>query len=75
MEFMHVSLIPVEGIDPNFKMETQNKRTPLHAAAETGQQEICHMLVQVSTDVSSTPAVFNSVLFLCEWAGRPAPST
>lgn len=37
----------VDGIDPNFKMETQNKRTPLHAAAEAGNEEICHMLVQV----------------------------
>lgn len=37
----------VDGIDPNFKMESQNKRTPLHAAAEGGHSEICHMLVQV----------------------------
>lgn len=28
-------------------MESQNKRTPLHAAAEGGHNEICHMLVQV----------------------------
>lgn len=38
---------PVDGIDPNFKMESQNKRTPLHAAAEGGHSDICHMLVQV----------------------------
>lgn len=37
----------VDGIDPNFKMESQNKRTPLHAAAEGGHSEVCHMLVQV----------------------------
>lgn len=30
-------------------MEGQNKRTPLHAAAAEGHQEVCHMLVQVST--------------------------
>lgn len=29
-------------------MESQNKRTPLHAAAEGGHNDICHMLVQVS---------------------------
>lgn len=29
-------------------MESQNKRTPLHVAAEAGHQEVCHMLVQVS---------------------------
>lgn len=28
-------------------MESQSKRTPLHAAAEGGYSEICHMLVQV----------------------------
>lgn len=28
-------------------MESQNKRTPLHAAAEGGHSDICHMLVQV----------------------------
>lgn len=39
--------LPVDGIDPNFKMESQNKRTPLHAAAEGGYKDICHMLVQV----------------------------
>lgn len=39
--------LPVDGIDPNFKMESQNKRTPLHAAAEGGHKDICHMLVQV----------------------------
>lgn len=37
----------VDGIDPNFKMEHQNKRTPLHAAAESGHVDICHMLIQV----------------------------
>jgi len=37
----------VDGIDPNFKMEHQSKRTPLHAAAESGHVDICHMLIQV----------------------------
>lgn len=47
--------LPVDGIDPNFKMESQNKRTPLHAAAEGGHKDICHMLVQVR--LSFTPAL------------------
>ncbi len=42
----------VDGIDPNFKMESQNKRTPLHVAAEAGYQEVCHMLVQVRANAS-----------------------
>lgn len=50
----------VDGIDPNFKMESQNKRTPLHVAAEAGHQEVCHMLVQVSAKLSNDS--FNYVL-------------
>uniref|UniRef100_A0A8C7ZR04 Euchromatic histone-lysine N-methyltransferase 1b n=1 Tax=Oryzias sinensis TaxID=183150 RepID=A0A8C7ZR04_9TELE len=45
-ELKKVVLMLVDGIDPNFKMESQNKRTPLHAAAEGGHKDICHMLVQ-----------------------------
>uniref|UniRef100_A0A8C6TWI6 Euchromatic histone-lysine N-methyltransferase 1b n=1 Tax=Neogobius melanostomus TaxID=47308 RepID=A0A8C6TWI6_9GOBI len=45
-ELRRVLLMLVDGIDPNFKMESHNKRTPLHAAAEAGHLEICHMLVQ-----------------------------
>lgn len=45
---MFLSVFSVDGIDPNFKMESQSKRTPLHVAAEAGHQEVCHMLVQVS---------------------------
>lgn len=40
-------LSTVDGIDPNFKMEHQGKRSPLHAAAEAGHVDICHMLIQV----------------------------
>lgn len=39
--------VPVDGKDPNYLMYSQNKRTPLHAAAAEGHQEVCHMLVQV----------------------------
>lgn len=45
--YCFVFLFPVDGIDPNFKMDSQNKRTPLHAAAEGGHKDICHVLVQV----------------------------
>lgn len=43
-QILHVA---VDGKDPNLLMEGQSKRTPLHAAAAGGHQEICHMLVQV----------------------------
>ncbi|XP_041706662.1 histone-lysine N-methyltransferase EHMT1 [Coregonus clupeaformis] len=45
-EIQKVLLMLVDGIDPNFKMESQSRRTPLHVAAEAGHQEICHLLVQ-----------------------------
>ncbi|XP_054628764.1 histone-lysine N-methyltransferase EHMT1a isoform X2 [Dunckerocampus dactyliophorus] len=36
----------VDGKDPNFLMDGQNKCSPLHAAAAGGHQEICHVLIQ-----------------------------
>uniref|UniRef100_A0A671NTV9 Histone-lysine N-methyltransferase EHMT1-like n=1 Tax=Sinocyclocheilus anshuiensis TaxID=1608454 RepID=A0A671NTV9_9TELE len=50
-ELQKVLLMLVDGIDPNFQMESQNKRTPLHVAAEAGHQEICHMLVQAGANL------------------------
>ncbi|KAM6902921.1 histone-lysine N-methyltransferase EHMT1 [Xenentodon cancila] len=50
-ELKKVVLMLVDGIDPNFKMESQNKRTPLHAAAEGGHKDICHMLVQAGANL------------------------
>ncbi|KAM9323190.1 histone-lysine N-methyltransferase EHMT1 [Pholidichthys leucotaenia] len=50
-ELKRVVLMLVDGIDPNFKMESQNKRTPLHAAAEEGHEDICHMLVQAGANL------------------------
>nr|XP_061836747.1 histone-lysine N-methyltransferase EHMT1 isoform X2 [Nerophis lumbriciformis] len=52
-ELKRVVLMLVDGIDPNFKVDSQNKRTPLHAAAEAGQKEICHMLVQAGANLDT----------------------
>lgn len=38
---------PVDNLDPNFQSDAQSKRTPLHAAAQKGYLEICHLLLQV----------------------------
>uniref|UniRef100_A0A8C7ISF4 Euchromatic histone-lysine N-methyltransferase 1a n=1 Tax=Oncorhynchus kisutch TaxID=8019 RepID=A0A8C7ISF4_ONCKI len=43
--------VPVDGKDPNYLMYSQNKRTPLHAAASEGHQEVCHMLVQAGANL------------------------
>lgn len=39
----------MEGIDPTYQPDSQNRRSALHAAAQRGLLEICYMLVQVST--------------------------
>ncbi|XP_076836898.1 histone-lysine N-methyltransferase EHMT1 isoform X2 [Brachyhypopomus gauderio] len=50
-ELQKVLLMLVDGIDPNFTMESQSRRTPLHVAAEAGHQDICHMLVQAGANL------------------------
>ncbi|XP_053276349.1 histone-lysine N-methyltransferase EHMT1a [Pleuronectes platessa] len=50
-ELQKVIHLLVAGKDPNFLMEGQSKRTPLHAAAAEGHQEICHMLVQAGANL------------------------
>lgn len=37
----------MEGVDPNLRMDSEKRKTPLHCAAEEGHKEICHILVQV----------------------------
>jgi len=54
-------LFSVDGIDPNFKMESQNKRTPLHVAAEAGHQEVCHMLVQVRANACELVSAYPKI--------------
>ncbi|KAM8933634.1 histone-lysine N-methyltransferase EHMT1 [Pelodytes ibericus] len=52
-ELQKVLLMLVDGIDPNFKMEQHGRRTPLHAAAEMGHTNICHMLVQAGANLDN----------------------
>uniref|UniRef100_A0AAY5L2M3 Euchromatic histone-lysine N-methyltransferase 1a n=1 Tax=Esox lucius TaxID=8010 RepID=A0AAY5L2M3_ESOLU len=50
-ELQKVIHLLVDGKDPNYLMDSQNKRTPLHAAAAEGHQEVCHMLVQAGANL------------------------
>ncbi|XP_057580241.1 histone-lysine N-methyltransferase EHMT1 isoform X3 [Hippopotamus amphibius kiboko] len=52
-ELQKVLLMLVDGIDPNFKMEHQNRRSPLHAAAEAGHVDVCHMLIQAGANIDT----------------------
>lgn len=40
--------VAVEGLDPTYQPDSQNRRSALHAAAQRGLLEICYMLIQVS---------------------------
>ncbi|XP_018088035.1 histone-lysine N-methyltransferase EHMT1 isoform X2 [Xenopus laevis] len=52
-ELQKVLMMLVDGIDPNYKMEQHSRRTPLHAAAEMGYTDICHMLIQAGANLDS----------------------
>lgn len=52
-ELQKVLMMLVDGIDPNYKMEQHAKRTPLHASAEMGHTDICHMLVQAGANLDN----------------------
>lgn len=47
-DVLSVSL-SVEGIDPSYQSDSQNRRCALHAAAQRGLLEVCYLLVQVSS--------------------------
>lgn len=49
------ALPAVDNLDPNFQSDQQSKRTPLHAAAQKGSVEICHVLLQVSAGPALGP--------------------
>uniref|UniRef100_A0AAR2IVC6 Euchromatic histone-lysine N-methyltransferase 1b n=1 Tax=Pygocentrus nattereri TaxID=42514 RepID=A0AAR2IVC6_PYGNA len=50
-ELQRVMHMLVEGVDPNLQMESERRRTPLHAAAAEGHKEICHILVQAGANL------------------------
>uniref|UniRef100_A0A8C7FRX1 Euchromatic histone-lysine N-methyltransferase 2 n=1 Tax=Oncorhynchus kisutch TaxID=8019 RepID=A0A8C7FRX1_ONCKI len=45
-EVQRVLLMLMEGIDPAYQAESQNRRCALHVAAQRGLLEVCYMLVQ-----------------------------
>lgn len=46
-------LMLMEGIDPTYQPESQNRRSALHAAAQRGLLEICYMLIQAGAQVDA----------------------
>ncbi|KAM3858182.1 histone-lysine N-methyltransferase EHMT2 [Diretmus argenteus] len=52
-EVQRVLLMLMEGIDPTYQPESQNRRSALHAAAQRGLLEVCYMLVQAGAKVDA----------------------
>ncbi|XP_043858794.1 histone-lysine N-methyltransferase EHMT2 isoform X5 [Dromiciops gliroides] len=52
-ELQKVVLMLLDNLDPNFQSDQQSKRTPLHAAAQKGSVEICHVLLQAGANINA----------------------
>ncbi|XP_024154019.1 histone-lysine N-methyltransferase EHMT2 isoform X2 [Oryzias melastigma] len=52
-EGQRVLLMLMEGIDPTYQPDSQNRRSALHAAAQRGLLEICYMLIQAGANVDA----------------------
>uniref|UniRef100_I3K7A3 Euchromatic histone-lysine N-methyltransferase 2 n=1 Tax=Oreochromis niloticus TaxID=8128 RepID=I3K7A3_ORENI len=46
-------LMLMEGIDPTYQPDSQNRRSALHAAAQRGLLEVCYMLIQAGAQVDA----------------------
>ncbi|XP_051551711.1 histone-lysine N-methyltransferase EHMT1a isoform X2 [Myxocyprinus asiaticus] len=66
-ELQRVLHMLVEGVDPNLRMESEKRKTPLHCAAEEGQKEICHILVQAGANLDMCDAEQRTpLMYACE---------
>ncbi|XP_076862360.1 histone-lysine N-methyltransferase EHMT2 isoform X2 [Brachyhypopomus gauderio] len=52
-EVQKVLLMLMEGIDPAYQADSQNRRCALHAAAQRGLLEICYLLLQAGAKVDA----------------------
>ncbi|XP_010792217.1 histone-lysine N-methyltransferase EHMT2 isoform X1 [Notothenia coriiceps] len=52
-EVQRVLLMLMEGIDPTYQPESQNRRSALHAAAQRGLLEVCYILLQAGAQVDA----------------------
>ncbi|KAJ8373173.1 hypothetical protein AAFF_G00270790 [Aldrovandia affinis] len=52
-EVQRVLLMLMEGIDPGYQSDSQNRRCALHAAAQRGLLEVCYLLVQAGAKVDA----------------------
>ncbi|XP_061520991.1 histone-lysine N-methyltransferase EHMT2 [Phycodurus eques] len=52
-EVQRVLLMLMEGIDPTYQPDSQNRRSALHAAAQRGLLEVCYILLQAGAQIDA----------------------
>ncbi|XP_051927506.1 histone-lysine N-methyltransferase EHMT2 [Hippocampus zosterae] len=52
-EVQRVLLMLMEGIDPTYQPDSQNRRSALHAAAQRGLLEVCYILLQGGAQIDA----------------------
>ncbi|XP_053577957.1 histone-lysine N-methyltransferase EHMT2 isoform X2 [Bombina bombina] len=59
---LHKVLLMLENQDSSFLNDIQLKRSPLHAAAQKGSLEMCHVLLQAGANVNANDKVLRTPL-------------
>ncbi|XP_049329095.1 histone-lysine N-methyltransferase EHMT2-like [Astyanax mexicanus] len=52
-EVQKVLLMLMEGIDPAYQPDSQNRRSALHAAAQRGLMDVCYLLIQAGAKLDA----------------------
>ncbi|XP_073454524.1 histone-lysine N-methyltransferase EHMT2 isoform X2 [Aquarana catesbeiana] len=61
-ELQKVLLMLTDNQDSSFLNDQQLKRSPLHAAAQRGSVELCHVLVQAGAHINATDKILRTPL-------------
>ncbi|XP_054619390.1 histone-lysine N-methyltransferase EHMT2-like isoform X1 [Dunckerocampus dactyliophorus] len=61
-EVQRVLLMLMEGIDPTYQPDSQNRRSALHAAAQRGLLEVCYILLQAGAHIDAQDKDFRTPL-------------
>ncbi|KAM9323889.1 histone-lysine N-methyltransferase EHMT2 [Gastrophryne carolinensis] len=61
-ELQKVLLMLMDNQDSSFLNDIQLKRSPLHAAAQRGSLELCHVLVQAGANINATDKIMRTPL-------------
>ncbi|XP_018411360.1 PREDICTED: histone-lysine N-methyltransferase EHMT2 [Nanorana parkeri] len=61
-ELQKVLLMLMDNQDSSFLNDQQLKRSPLHAAAQRGSMELCHVLIQAGANINATDKVLRTPL-------------